>query len=409
MAKGIAPLWPAVVLIRWGWVFYRSLQRDMAFIRAAGMAYMTLVALVPMLLLVFGALGAVGGLGETQAVVDTLMGQFLGQVPGVREFLEPGLVAVDLGALGLVATGGLVIVAARLYLMVEKAYNDIFDVPIRRKFRYRMLNFYFTITVLPIAVVFLGQGSFEVAAGFGVSAPRETLALSMQFFILVAALRLLPCTPVAWGPAILGSSVSFILLELGRRGFSLYVSWFATDDPLRVVYGSLAVIPLFLVWIYLQWIFVLLGVEVAHTAQNYSSLLEAEREQAAAGRTQYPKLDNALQVAAWVGWHFTAGLGPMSLAELADRTALEKRVLRPVVEVLVEGGILTRADGGVLPARPVEDLPLTDVVAAWRAHTRHAAQGDERVQAEIDAKLKLDGSLADGIQRWIRRGQVVQL
>jgi len=401
------PLAPASVVIRWAFVFYQQLKRDMAFVRASGMAYATLVAMVPSLVLIYGVLAATGAGGnDPQEALTTLFDQVFGQVPGVRDILIPGLVEVDLRALGIISTVAVVVVAARLYLMVEKAYCDVFAVPVRRKFHVRLLNFYFTFTFGPIVLALLAGGTFERAIGVDVSGLRSVAGLVLQYLLLVAAIRLLPATQVRWWPALLGGGVSWTLLEAGRRGLSLYVLWIAGNDPLRVVYGSLAFIPVFLAWIWMIWVFILLGVEVAAVSQNFKSLVAKEAELHDPNRAEYPSLDTALQIATWVSWSFSSGKGPVKFEELVERCGLEGKLVHHVLGILQRGAIVVHAEGGWLPARPAGSIPLAEVVACWRKNTVHRGARDP-ISDELDRLLALEGSLADGVHKWAPKLRLV--
>ena len=121
---------PALAVLRWSVIFYRQLRRDRAFIRAAALAYASLIALVPMLLLTFGIVRMTGQSETFDIIKAFLFEVLLGNLQPVRDVLEPGVMTVDLGALGLLGVGGLALVSARIYLLVEEAYCDIFDVPV---------------------------------------------------------------------------------------------------------------------------------------------------------------------------------------------------------------------------------------------------------------------------------------
>ncbi len=397
---GRPELAPLAVPIRWGFVFYKELRRDLAFVRAAGMAYATLVALVPGLALVYGIIAATGAGGlDPQRVLREFVNRIFGEVPGLTDMLLPALAGVDLRAIGIISTLGLLVVASRLYLMVEKAYCDVFGVPVRRGFGVRLLNFYFSITAIPIAWVLTLRGSFTLAAGTGLHHVSELAGLVLQFMVLVAALKLLPATEVHWRPAVIGASVSFVLLEVGRRFLGLYVTWVAAGDPLKAVYGSLAFVPVFLLWVYLIWVFVLLGVEVAQVTQNYEGLVEKELELAETG-PQWPSLESAMRVAVWIGWSFGHGHGPMSLSQLHHHTGLEGRVLHDVLAILKEGGLVVHADDGWMLARPASAIPMAEVQEVWRARTALGVDDDE-LGRDVSAALVFEGSLADGIRRWV--------
>ncbi len=407
IVRMVANTWafyPVTLTLRWAWLFYRELVKDKAFLRAAGMAYATLIALVPMLVIVFGMLGVFGARRErATTVAHALIDQVLGDVPTVQETLLPGLLEVDLGALGAVAVAGLLLAAGRLYLTVELAYCDIFGVRVRRTIVERILYFYFTITAVPVVIVTTVTATWEFASEVGVSDALSLLSMSMTFGLLLAALKSFPATHVRWRPAIVGASVSFVLLEVGRKGFSLYVSMFVTDDPLRVVYGSLGLIPVFLLWMYLFWVFVLLGVEVTYVLQNYDNLVDAERDAALRRGVHFPQVDDALYVASWLAWFFNEGKGPQPFDILAQRTGVDRTVLSQVLRTLDEEDIVVESQEGWILGRSPDTLQLTELARCWRRATRWPTARPSVVQDELTQALTLEGCLTDGAARWVPR------
>ena len=395
------PLKPLGVAIRWAFVFYLELVRDLAFVRASGMAYATLVALVPGLVVVLGVLQATNATDDPNGVLGLVFDRVFGAVPGLSDQLIDLIGGLDMRALGAVSLIGLLVVASRLYLMVERAYSDIFGVPVmRRPLGLRMLSFYFTITAVPVVLAIALRSTFRFASEFGV--PRyagDWVAFALEYLALVAALKLLPATPVRWRPAFLGAFTSFVLIEVGRYGFGFYVNWVMDADTLSAVYGSLAIVPVFLFWIYLLWVFVLLGVEVAKVSQNYASLVEKELELSELNPS-WPSAETALRVAAWIGWSFHSGRGPVSDETLADRAGLDSRDLFRVLDVLRAAGIVVQTDEGWLLSRPASAIALTEIVGAWREQTEVGLHKD-RLAQDVAAALALEGSLGDGIRRWL--------
>ncbi len=397
---------PARALLRWSVVFYRQLVQDRAFIRAAGMAYITLIALVPALMLVFGVLHATGLLDEAnkQAVQELIFGTFLGDIPQVKDIIWPGLMKVDLATLGLVGTAGLLVVVARLYLMVEKAYCDIFGVTVERGLTSRLLNFYFTLTAVPIALILATVMVTRVASGLGVGWMSTLLSYGLPVLVIFTALKLFPTVRVGWRASLVGTAVTAVLLYLGGRLFPLYITLFATDDPLRVIYGSVGLIPVFLLWLYLLWIFVLLGVEVAYVVQNYGSLLQVELGQLeqSSSPLRTPSLETALELLAWLAWSFKQGQGPVGAGMLARRAGIRTRQARQVIEVLEHLDLVVSTDKGWMLTRSAEDIDLPTVARSWREHTRVGNQADG-VHQELGQALgrSLRGSLAEGMLRWI--------
>ena len=409
MQRSLAPLQniPAFgsvqLVVRLGYLFYKELRDDKAFIRAAGMSYATLMALVPLLVLVFGVLGGMGMLqseAEQQAFYDAFFGTFFGDVAEIREALVPFFENVDFKALGATATIALLVVAARLFLMVEQAYSDIFEVRIGRNFPRRILNFYFSMTAVPVVVMLSLEGMLRL----GLESWQSPLISLLQFVILLSALKFFPATRVHWGPALLGSTTTWVLLELGSFCFSAYIQWSYADPeyPLRAFYGSLILVPVFLLWLYVLWLVVLLGVEVAHVAQNYSSLMQAEQESAERERRRLraPSLDNALEVLAHIAIAFRQGQGPLTVDDLSERIALPTRDLDEIADVLAEVGLIAETSAGWLLAMPPEKMALADVARRWRGSTLLHG-GEASIAMEVASALQLQGSLLEATERWL--------
>ncbi|MCC2626316.1 MAG: hypothetical protein K0R14_2189 [Burkholderiales bacterium] len=80
-----------------------------------------------------------------------------------------------------------------------------------------------------------------------------TLILSILAFTLVY--KFIPSGEVKFNQALVAGTIAAILFELAKRFFVVYIQYFATEN---VIYGTLAVIPLFLLWIYISCL-ILLG------------------------------------------------------------------------------------------------------------------------------------------------------
>jgi membrane protein len=387
-------------------LFYRELGQDRAFERAGALAYGTLVSMVPLLMLMYAVLNAAGLLQRDARTVELLVfGTFLGDIPEVRDVLLPGLQGINLGAIGAIGTIGWLYISARIYMVMEEAYSDIFKVPVDRPLWRRLVNFYLAITGGPVVVGLGLFGSLELADRWGATWWDDAVGWTLPVALLVVAIRALPCTTVRWGPALVGGATSGVLIALGAYAFAWYVQTFASTDPIIRLYGSIGIIPVFLFWLWLLWVFVLLGVEVAHVAQDFPSLVRAEEEQrrAESERGRMPSVETAIEVAATVAWYFQHGRAPVSEDEIAQRCHLPPHRVGSVVAVLEQGAILTRAAPGWTMTRPPADISVGTVVEVWRTATTLRRQGGDPLTAHLASVLKesLAGSLADASERWV--------
>lgn len=398
---------PLKAAFRWALFFYRELSRNRAFERAAVLAYGTLISLVPMLALMFAILGAIGLLEFETVFVDRLLFRtLLGDMPGLQSVLLPGLQRLDFGTLGALATLGWLWVGARIYMTMEQAYNDIYHVKINRGFGQRLLNFYLALTAGPVVVGLGFFASTDLATRVGFTWWTDVVTRLLPPLLLSVAIRALPCTRVDLRAALLGGFISGALLESGAWLFALYARTFAARDPIVVLWGSIGLIPVFLLWLYLLWVFVLLGVEIAYVAEHYPSLVRAEREQrrATEERLRVPGVENALEVAAMVAATYAAARGPIEDAAIAEACRIAPHRVLDVLEVLEHGRILARTPQGWLLTRPPEKITVGEVVDAWRSATRLRLEEGDPLSTHLAGVLSrtFEGSLADAAKAWIR-------
>lgn len=390
--------------LRWGWIYLRALRRHRVSVTAAGLAYTTLVALVPLLLLVFGGLHATGVLERESAQITAFVSaSFLGRIPEVRNTLLPGLLDANLRPVGLIGIVGLASVAWSMYVQSEFAYNTIFGAPQQRPFLRRLVIFYVGMTALPVVGVAAFARVYQLFSATGGTWGSALATVLLELVVFIAALKGFPTVPVGWRSALLGGVVSTGLFYLTNVILGLYLGVFTAASTTTLVYGSLGAIPVFLLWLYWCWVAVLLGVEVAAVSENYTSLFEAEvgdafeEEHGAHG----PGLEAALVASAVIADAFLRGDPPPDDAAVAHRTGLPPTSARSVLGTLTRAQVVARTTAGWTVARAPDQILLTEIGTAW--HGRSAPSSGrgpllDGVRREIDAGLH--GTLAEAVARW---------
>jgi len=260
----------------------RRFNADGCFAASGALSYTTLVSLVPLAVI---ALGSLSSFPIFAPVRDQLLGLVLENfVPSIgaqaawwfRTFADSATQTTAIGVAGITATGVLLLVT------VEDQLNLIWRVTAPRPWVQRILAYWALITLGPILVgVSLSLSTyFEIAArqaGFGQEAmawfasswlhglARAVPAL-LEFVALTLLYSLIPNCAVRWRDGALGAVIATLTIEILKVGFSIYIgatSFYST------VYGALAVIPIFLLWMYIAWMAVLLGAVVAAALPNW--------------------------------------------------------------------------------------------------------------------------------------------
>ncbi len=258
------------------WQHFRA---DRSFEAAAALSYTTLLALVPLMAVMFGVVSAFPVFDLWAGEVEEYI--FANFVPAAGEQIREHLQDFVARTTGLTGAGTVFLIVTSILLMatIEKSLNRIWRVSAERSPISRLLIYWAALTLGPLLMgASLALTSYLAAIPFFVTDLGEGVVLGIlnfaPFFVVLTGFTLLflivPNRRVRLHHALIGALLSAVLFELASRGFVFYVSNFPTYERL---YGALAAIPLFLVWIYLSWVVVLLGASVAAalTTFNYES------------------------------------------------------------------------------------------------------------------------------------------
>jgi len=249
---------------------WQRFRDDKCFETAGALSYTTLFAIVPMLAAVIAIVSVFPAFASLRDSVTRFI--FRSFVPAAGETVQGYLLQFADNASKLTLFGVLFLLASALMMMasIEDRFNRIWRVATRRKGSARLLLYWAALTLGPILVTTgVGVSSWVYAqplwrgvAGHGVGGFR--LWLLAPFLItgvgLTVLYQVVPNCRVRWRDAITGALVATVLFEFARKGFAAYVQGIANY---REVYGALAAIPIFLIWVYLSWVIVLLGAILA--------------------------------------------------------------------------------------------------------------------------------------------------
>ena len=260
----------------------RRFLADGCFSASGALSYTTLVSLVPLAVIAFGTLSAFPIFAKVHDELVALAFRTL--VPSIgeqaawwfRAFADLAAQTTAIGIAGISATGILLLVT------VEDQLNLIWRVTSPRPWVQRILAYWTLITLGPLLIgisvslstyfelaarqVGLGQ---EAAAWFASSwlhSLARAVPAMLEFVALTLLYCLIPNCAVRWRDGALGALVATIAIEILKVGFSIYIG---ASSFYQTVYGALAIIPIFLLWMYISWMAVLLGAVTAAALPNW--------------------------------------------------------------------------------------------------------------------------------------------
>jgi membrane protein len=257
--------------------------RDGCLDRAGALSFTSVLSLVPVAALSLAFLSAVPQSGRVRTNVEYLLASYLlphasdVAIDTFRSFLAKAGNVTGFGFIGLAIT------ALMLLWTVNSAFDIIWRVSRPRPLLIRLLAYWAILTIGPLLIggaLSLSGALLATGARYGGEAFTWSMGWITPFvpFLLeIAAFTLLyliaPNRRVLWRDALVGGVAAAVVFEAAKHGLALYIRLFPTYDA---IYGAIATIPVFLVWIYLCWIATLLGAEVTATLPEWRARDEVE-------------------------------------------------------------------------------------------------------------------------------------
>jgi len=338
---------------------------DGAFNMASSLSYTTLLSLVPLLaigLAVLAAFPVFDGMRDTlQATI------FRYVVPDVGEQVQHYVAAFVRNAGKLTAAGvaGLTVSAIMVLVTIESSLNQIFRVVTPRSPISRLAVYWTALTLGPLLIgIAFSLWAWLAAAGdfaahAGLSGLLRTSTAVAPVLLMAAAFtllfRLVPNRRVPVRDAVIGGVAAALAFALLRSVFGLYV---ANARTYQSIYGAVATVPIFLFWMYLSWMVVLFGAELAaalpewRLARGRAPAAEPERRLALA----LAVLDTLRRSARLSGKGCTR-------QELLSTSAEGEAELLLVLDRLCSAELAVRsAAGRLLLGRDLASVPLSELV-----------------------------------------------
>lgn len=345
---------------------------------SAGLAFVTALSLVPVLVLLISSVAALGIMENSGGeMISTLLEYFVPvEEQATSEALNELVSNADSAYAGLVGFFVAIVTAVMLYNGIDALLNDIWRVPRRRPLGQRLLQFWSFMTLAPAllaaSIVVSGRIQFALQQQFGSVSFAEALVPTLFPVFLAAVgifvmLKVIPHTRVTWWAAALGAMVAAILIEIGKVGFAYYVGQVIRVTWFRV-YGALFLVPVLLVWIHISWMLIAFGAQLAYVLQHLRALLRATHDTA---ETDLPLVSAhaALSMARALARSWSNGEGPTPAATLCDAARVTEDRGGEVLAAWADAGLVAEAgeiddSAAWLPRRPLEDVTLLELLDA---------------------------------------------
>lgn len=278
------------------------------------------------------------------------------------------------GTVGVVGIFVLLFICLRVLTSIETSFNTLWGVSQGRNFTERVVTYWTFISLgAIIGTAAISLGVFSTFLQFTETLPfGAALTATLQFFLpvivfimivlLIAAfLRFIPNTKVEWRPALIGATLVVTLLTAYQKLSFLYVQQVVSNKSL---YGSVGIIVILMLGLYIFWLLILLGGQLTYAVQNADFLTNENAWQKTSERSRELISLSILLIALK---RFNASDPPVRASELLKMIRVPSHILNTSINRLCAIGYLNQIEDGApagerdhayRPGCPAENITL---------------------------------------------------
>ena len=374
--------------------------------KASALTYFSMLSLVPVIAMMVAIANAFG----VRELMERELAKYLS---GQEEVLDQVLPYADKMLSG--SSGGivgfsiifLIYTVIRLLMNIESAFNDMWDIKQNRRWERKISDYVAVILLGPVllivassATIFVKDTIQEFITSFeflgqlrsGIVFLLKLLPYTILWFLLFGLYLIFPNTRVKFWPALFAGIVAGTLYQLNQQAFISLQFAFARYDA---IYGSIAFLPLFLIWLQISWLIVLFGAEICYGVQ-FIDQWEVDSEKLKISLLHRRKL--MLLLLYRVVKNFENAKGPYSLNDLAGSVNIPRRYVVDICYELERAHLITRVDGDDVAFQPSFDINKMDLSTVL---TKYDSEGMRDFDPRKSAAFKsIENALHDIHERW---------
>lgn len=372
------PTWQ-VVLIHTARITYglnRELARGELTLRAMGLVYITLLSLAPLLAVSFSVLKAFGVHNQIEPALHEFLTPLGDQASEVTANIVTFVDRMGVTVLGSLGLGVLIFTVLSLLQQIEQTFNSIWhDVPSRSLLR-RFSDYLSVLLVGPVLVfsalgLTASMNSHTLVQQLITYEPFGTLYYAIgvigPYLLIIAAFTFIytfvPNTRVRFKAALTGAIIAGIVWKTTGWAFAVFVGM---STQYHAIYSAFSIVIIFMIWLYLCWLILLLGGQIAFFIQHP----EATRLRASNAQLS-PRLREriGLRVMFDIARRFSKGEKPITTENLGTFLGVPYTLIKEVTNTLQTAGFIVPTLGettGWVPARTLESIRVSDVLDILR-------------------------------------------
>ncbi|MEQ9007928.1 MAG: YihY/virulence factor BrkB family protein, partial [Ekhidna sp.] len=329
--------------------------------KASALTYFSMLSLVPVIAMIVAIAKAFG----IRELMEKELAKYFSGQEAVLENVLPYAEKMLSGTSGGIVTGisivFLIFTVIRLLMNIEAAFNDMWEIKRSRRWERKVSDYVAVILLGPVLLIVassatlfvkdtiqvaINQMEFLGQLRSGIIFLLKLLPYTILWFLLFGIYLIFPNTRVKFWPALFAGIVAGTLYQLNQQAFISLQFAFARYDA---IYGSIAFLPLFLIWLQISWLIVLFGAEICYGVQ-YIDQWEMNSEKLKISLSHRKKL--TLLLLYRVVKKFEKGSGPMSMDDLAGMVNIPRKYVVDICYDLEKADLMIRVDSEDIAYQP---------------------------------------------------------
>ena len=367
----------AVFVLRVLHMLVKELMGGQLNLRAMSLVYTTLLSIVPLLAVSFSVLKGFGVHNKVEPLLFNLIAPIGPNGAEITTKIIGFVENVKVGVLGSVGFALLIYTVIALMQKIESAFNFVWQIDNLRSLAQRFSNYLSVILIGPV-LIFSAVGftatvlNMELSRKLIALEPFGTLMLYggklVPYLLVCMAFTLIyifiPNTRVQFRAALVGGVIAGVLWKVTGWGFAAFI---ASSSKYAAIYSSFAIMILLLIWMYLSWLILLVGSQIAYFVQ-YPKYMTLHRVKFVLSNRMRERL--ALQIMYLVGYNHFHNKPPWTLDGFVEHVDMPGEPVHRMISVLVDAGYLAEIINNntpvYLPVHDIGTIRLVDLLADIR-------------------------------------------
>jgi membrane protein len=361
----------------------RGFDEDKCRLRASALTFYSLLSVIPVAAMAFGI---AKGFGFARLLEKEILDKFSGQEEVVARIIDYANTLLENTKGGVLAGIGVAILfysVLKVLSHIESSFNEIWGIKENRSIGRRFTDYLSIMLVCPLLVIISSSATVFITTQVTAITQKVTLlgTLSPLIFFILRILPycliwilftfmyiFMPNTKVSFTSGLVGGIIAGTLFEVAQWA---YISFQVGVARYNAIYGSFAVLPLFVLWLQLSWIIILFGAEICFAHQNVETY-EFEPD----GSRISPRFKKllSLQISHLLVKNFSKGIKPVTARQISQTLEIPIRLVNDILHELVESRVFSDTLTGEYrelayqPARDINGLTIQFVIEAMEKH-----------------------------------------